>query len=107
MAPSGRAIEDSPRVDLKVEGTLGGLPLKIAIDGGSITMLKDTRQPYPFMIDALLSETHVKFEGEAIEPMKLQKVDAKVAAKGPNAADLFPLFGIPAPDTPPLRSRPI
>ncbi len=36
----GQSDEESPRVDLKVEGTLAGRPLKIAIDGGSITMLK-------------------------------------------------------------------
>lgn len=98
----GQSGEESPRVGLNVEGTLAGRPLRIEIDGGSITMLKDTRQPYPFMIDALLSGTHVRFEGEAIEPMKLQKVEAKVTAEGPNAADLFPLFGIPAPETPPF-----
>lgn len=98
----GQSDEDAPRVDLKVEGTLGGRPLKIAIDGGSIMLLKDTREPYPFMIDALLSETHVKIDGAAIEPMKLQKVEAKVQAEGPNVADLFPLFGIPAPETPPF-----
>jgi AsmA family protein len=98
----GQSDEDAPKVDLKVQGTLAGRQLRIAIDGGSIMMLKESREPYPFTIDAVLSETKVRFEGTAIEPMKLQGVEAKVAAEGPNAADLFPLFGIPAPETPPF-----
>lgn len=88
-------------IDVAVKGRYRGR--EIQADGriGSPLMLRDPSQPYPVRVQARAGKTRFSFDGKMMEPLAMEEVSGDFRIEGPNAKELFPLFGIATPATPP------
>jgi AsmA family protein len=84
-------------------GTYRGAPFTIKLKGGSLNDLRETKKPYDVNATASVGKTKVSVAGTVTDPFKLTDMDLKMTAAGDNAQDLYPIFGIPAPPTPPYH----
>lgn len=90
-------------VELSLEGSLEDRPLSFVFAGGSLLDLRERTEPYPFKLSLVAGETEVHAEGTSSEPVQLQGFDVALTVAGPSMADIFPIFGIPLPDTAPYH----
>jgi uncharacterized protein involved in outer membrane biogenesis len=88
---------------LQGHGTYGKAPFTIRLKGGSIEALRNTRKPYDLDAGASVGNTKVTIDGTVTDPFKLAGMNVKLTAQGDNAEELYPLFGVPAPSTPPYH----
>ena len=93
----------SDSINFVGEGELEARPLKVEFTGGSFTMLRESKQPYPLKLSIRYGATAVDVEGTAKDPIALQGTDLKLKLSGPDLADVFPVLGVPAPPTPPYK----
>jgi uncharacterized protein involved in outer membrane biogenesis len=63
--------------------------------------LRDTTRPYRIDVHASAGTTKAHARGTLLDPFRLRGFDLKLALSGRNLADLYPLLGIAAPDSPP------
>src|ERR1700761_1192719 len=84
-------------------GTYGSAPFTIKLKGGSLNDLRETTKPYDINATASVGKTKVSVAGTVTDPFKLTDMNLKMTAEGDNAHDLYPIFGIPAPSTPPYH----
>lgn len=97
----GQGQPATEEVRLTGTGTLEGQKLELRLVGGSLLSLREEDQPYPLEGELRVGGTRLEFSGAMQEPLQLQYVDARLRLRGPNMAALFPILGVPAPDTPP------
>jgi len=84
-------------------GTYRNAPFTIKLKGGSLNDLRETTKPYDLDAVAAVGKTKVSVKGTVTNPFKLTDMNLKMTADGDNAQDLYPIFGIPAPPTPPYH----
>jgi len=84
-------------------GTYRNAPFTIKLKGGSLNDLRETTKPYDINATASVGKTKVSVAGTVTDPFKLTDMNLKMTAEGDNAHDLYPIFGIPAPSTPPYH----
>ncbi|HEY4581924.1 MAG TPA: AsmA family protein [Lysobacter sp.] len=63
--------------------------------------LKDADTPYRVDIRAAAGRTRAHARGTLLDPLRLRDFDLRFALSGQNLDDLYPLFGIAMPPTPP------
>lgn len=97
----GQSAESEEMISLAGKGTLQGKPFDLKIRGGSVLRLKEEEDPYPLTIEATVGGTRVAFDGTLTNPLQPEVFDIALEVSGPSLSDLFPLFGIPLPPTPP------
>lgn len=83
------------------EGIFQTHDFSITIDGGNIFQLKDGSDPYPIRIDTAIGATKITLAGTMLDPLQFKGMDTTMALKGKDAAELFDIFGIALPPTPP------
>ncbi|HTJ64827.1 MAG TPA: AsmA family protein [Alphaproteobacteria bacterium] len=88
---------------LEGNGTYRNAPFTIKLKGGSLDDLRETTKPYDIDATAVVGKTKVMVKGTVTDPFKLTDMNLKLTAEGDNAQDLYPIFGIPAPPTPPYH----
>ncbi|MBK8907976.1 MAG: AsmA family protein [Rhodospirillales bacterium] len=98
-AKADAAGEDA--LNLSLDGTLENRPLELTFVGGSVLQLRETEKPYPVDVDLRFGQTRVRADGTITDPVQLAGLDISFAVEGPTLADVFPIFQIPLPDTPP------
>ena len=101
IAASGGDGEGTFTLDGK--GTYRTAPFTIRLKGGSLNDLRETRKPYDVDAVATVGKTRISVAGTVTDPFKLTDMNLKLIADGDNAEDLYPIFGIPAPTTPPYH----
>ena len=69
--------------------------------GGPVIALRDEATPYPLKVQASFGRTHVVSEGTVTGLLKLSTLDMKLAVRGDNLDQLFPIIGIATPRTRP------
>jgi len=84
-------------------GTYLKAPFTIKLKGGSLNDLRETSKPYDLNATATVGKTKISVAGTVTDPFKLTDMNLKMTADGDNAHDLYPIFGIPAPATPPYH----
>ncbi len=84
-------------------GTYRQAPFTIRLTGDSLNDLRDTKRPYDVDAGASVGATKVTIKGTVTDPFKLTDMNLKLTAQGDNAHDLYPIFGVPAPATPPYH----
>ena len=84
-------------------GTYREAPFTIRLKGGSLNDLRETTKPYDLDATASVGKTKISVVGTVTDPFKLTDMNLKLTADGDNAESLYPLFGIPAPSTPPYH----
>ena len=90
-------------VRLDGNGSFAGKPFRLDLVGGSLLQLRETSEPYPIHIEAHIGKTNGKVDGTMQDPVKFTGVDLRLDLAGQDLAELFPIFGIPLPKTPPYR----
>ena len=101
VAATGGSGESSFTVE--GNGTYRNAPFTIKLKGGSLNDLRETTKPYDIDAAASVGKTKVSIVGTVTNPFKLTGMLLKLTADGDNAQDLYPMFGIPAPPTPPYH----
>jgi uncharacterized protein involved in outer membrane biogenesis len=91
------------RIRMVGKGTYKNARFELKFEGGSVLNLRDTTEPYKVNIDATAGRTRATAVGTVVDPLKLAGLNLQTTLEGANAADLFPLAGIAAPDTPPYK----
>lgn len=99
---TGKGEMDAPEpLALKLDGTLQDRPLTIDFTGGSILALRDGDDPYPVDLTITAGQTDFAMKGTFVDPVALEGADVTIELTGPNLSEIFPLFGVPTPPTPP------
>jgi uncharacterized protein involved in outer membrane biogenesis len=77
------------------------MPFRLDVRGGSVLRLQDETVPYPLHIEAAIGDTRVAFDGTLTDPLHPDVFDIALKMSGASLSDLFPIFGVPLPPTPP------
>ncbi len=88
-----------PGVAFNAQGQYKGLALQARGGGGPVLALRDEAIPYPLNIDARIGPTGVRADGTITNLLDLSAVDMRLAVRGENLEQLFPLLGIAVPAT--------
>jgi len=87
---------------LSGKGSINRAPFLMKVTGGALLNVEPGK-PYPFDADVRAGATHVTARGAIPKPFDLGQFSMKVAASGPDLADLYDLTGVALPNTPPYR----
>lgn len=90
-------------VDLKLKGELEDRPTRLTFSGGPLEQLRRPEEPYPFDLEISVAKTKVRAKGTVTEPVEMRGFDVDFFLSGPSLAEVFPLFRIPMPHTPPYK----
>ncbi len=71
--------------------------------GGSVLMMRDTKEPYPLDLDITFGGTKLTAKGTVQDPFEWSGPDVDLTLSGPNLSEIYPLLGIPGPPTPPYK----
>jgi len=96
---TGENEED--QVNLDGHGSFAGKDFTMLVKGGGLKFLRDSTRPYPILIDAAVGKTKGKVEGSVKDPVTMDGADLSIDLRGDDLAEIFPIFGVPAPKTRP------
>ena len=82
------------------KGTYANQPITAAFVGGALLSLRDAASPYPVDLKLANGPTRVSLVGTIRDPLAFQGADLKLELAGPDMGLLFPLTGVPIPETP-------
>lgn len=101
------ATRDASTTPLSVtaQGQYRGLKLKAQAQGASVLTLRDVKTPYRLKLTGTIGPTTVRADGTITHLAKLSAIDLKIGLSGGSLAELYPLFGIVLPDTPPYATQ--
>ncbi len=86
-------------VVFSAKGLYKGLALAAKGAGGSVLKLNDESVPYPLKVEGTVGGTAIKADGTVTSLLKFVAIDMQLALRGRSLAQLYPLFGIPFPET--------
>ncbi len=92
---------DNNFITLKGDGVYKKAQFHVDYVGASVLELRKVQKPYPLKTSVTIAKTTINIEGTVLDPAELQGLDITLNVKGANAADIFPIFGIVLPPTPP------
>jgi uncharacterized protein involved in outer membrane biogenesis len=96
-----RREDAAPPVELEGEGRWRGAGFSLEGRAESPLELRDADHPYRLDLRARAGATRAHARGSLTAPFNLQAFQAQFALAGRNLAELYPLFGVAMPDTPP------
>jgi len=102
---SVEAADFEAPVSLAAEGTYQGHALTLKAEGDSFARFRDGGEPYAMKLDARVGETQLTAEGSLMEPVKLAGIDAQVSLAGESLEELYQLFALPLPESPPYAVK--
>lgn len=97
---SGKENEAEETYSFIGKGTIEGHAFNVTAEGGSLTLLRDTRKPFPIALNLGIGGARFTLNGTFEDPVRLEGLDAALHLSGGNLADLFYLMHIPFPPTP-------
>lgn len=99
--PATRPIPgDQGHIVANATGTYAGQPITGRFIGGAILSLRDKARPYPIDLRIANGPTHLSIIGTVEQPLTFGGAKVKLLAAGPDMSLLFPLTGVPIPQTP-------
>lgn len=90
------------QIVIEARGTYAGQPVTGRLIGGALLSLSDKALPYPVDLHAANGPTHIALVGSIRQPLALAGFALKLHLAGPDMSLLYPLTGIPIPQTPPF-----
>jgi uncharacterized protein involved in outer membrane biogenesis len=87
-------------VDAK--GTYAAQPITGRFIGGALLSLRDAAHPYPIDLHLANGATRVSLVGTVENPLNFAGARVKLTFSGPDMSQLYPLTGVPIPQTPPF-----
>ncbi|MBV9736489.1 MAG: AsmA family protein [Acidisphaera sp.] len=91
------------QIIVDARGTYAGQPITGRLIGGALLSLRDATKPYPVDLRLANGPTKVALAGTIQDPLKFEGANLKLQFAGPDMALLYPLTGIPIPQTPPFN----
>ncbi|MGF7001181.1 AsmA family protein [Paraburkholderia sp. GAS32] len=89
--------------------TVRGTYRKTAVSGsgkvGGVLALQDTTRPFPVQADVKIGDTHIALAGTVTAPAHLAALDLQLWLQGVSMAHLYPIAGVPLPETPPYATE--
>ncbi len=101
LTTDSKATTPTTRLQFKVQGKYQGIPVQGKGSGGAVLALRDTRLPYPIILDARAGRTTIALRGTMTDLQTLSAVDLQMALGGDSLEQLYPLLGIAFPATRP------
>ena len=102
--PDQRPIQSNQgQIVADAKGTYAGQPITGHFVGGAVLSLRDKRRPYPIDLKVANGPTHVTLEGTIEQPLSFGGAHLRLLFAGPDMSLLFPLTGVPIPQTPPYQ----
>lgn len=102
------AAPSSPRDVYSLGFTAKGTYRATAVAGsgkiGSVLALNDAARPFPLQVDVKIGDTRLAFVGTLTDPLHLAALDLRLWLQGASASHLYPILGVPLPDTPPYAT---
>ena len=92
---------DQGQIVANAKGTYAKQPIVGNFVGGAILSLRDKEKPYPVDLKVANGPTHVSLVGTIEQPLTFGGAHLKLLFAGPDMSLLFPLTGVPIPQTPP------
>lgn len=92
---------DQGQIVADAKGTYAGQPVTGRFVGGAILSLRDKTKPYPIDLKIANGPTHVSLVGTLEQPLSFGGARLKLLFAGPDMSLLFPLTGVPIPQTAP------
>ena len=89
-------------ITVGARGTYAGQPVIGRFVGGALLSLREASHPYPIDIRVNNGPTKASLVGTVANPLNFAGARLKLAFSGPDMAQLYPLTGIPIPQTPPF-----
>jgi len=90
--------------DYSIKWSLSGTFEKEPVSGtgraGGVLSLRTQLKPYPIDADVRVGKTSIRFAGTLTKPSDLAALDMRLRLSGASMAQLFPLLGVPLPETP-------
>ncbi len=103
MAMTISTGDTEPRsITVDAKGSYARQPITLHLVGGALLSLREAA-PYPIALELANGENKVSLKGTLRDPLALAGADINLAIAGQDMAALFPLTGIPFPQTPPYR----
>lgn len=90
-----------PTLHVKGFGSFEGARTTIAGTGGSILTLRSEETPYPINLNFASGETKITAKGTVTDPVNIAGLNISLAIEGQDTADLYRLFGMALPASPP------
>lgn len=91
---------DQGHIVANATGTYAGQPITGRFVGGAILSLRDKTRPYPIDLRVANGPTHVSLVGTIEQPLTFGGAKVKLLFAGPDMSLLYPLTGVPIPQTP-------
>ena len=98
---ASRAKATAPAILASGGGHWKGRAFKVEGRAESPLALRERTRPYRIDARATAGSTRAHARGTLLDPLRLRDFDLRLALSGQNLAELYPLVGIAAPDTPP------
>ena len=92
---------DQGQIVASAKGTYAKQPIIGQFVGGAILSLRDKEKPYPIDLKVANGPTRVSLIGTIEQPLTFGGARLKLLFSGPDMSLLFPLTGVPIPQTPP------
>lgn len=93
----------APKLHATAEGTYAGQPITGEFTGGALLSLRDAAHPYPVDLQMANGPTRVSLVGTVQNPLSFEGADLRLTLQGTDMKLLYPLTGIPIPQTPPYK----
>ncbi len=87
---------------VNAKGTYAAQPVTADFIGGALLSLRDARHPYPIDLHVANGPTKAALVGTVENPLNFAGARLKLSFSGPDMSQLYPLTGIPIPQTPPF-----
>ncbi len=87
---------------VNAKGTYAAQPVTADFIGGALLSLRDAKHPYPIDLHVANGPTKASLVGTVENPLNFAGARLKLSFSGPDMSELYPLTGIPIPQTPPF-----
>lgn len=95
------ASSQADGIALRGEGRYEGVPFRTEGRVGTIAQLRDPDHPYPVKLDGRIGDIATSIDGVVYQPQHFSGFETNLTAKGQDLDQLYKLFGMPAPNSPP------
>jgi uncharacterized protein involved in outer membrane biogenesis len=102
LAPPDSRLFSGGEIVAAIQGTYAAAPITGHFIGGALLSLRTRSVPYPIDLQLQNGSTQVRLVGTLDDPQHLSGAHLHLSFSGQSMADLYPLTGLPSPETPPF-----